>query len=103
MSSITRAEQALDYALAITISLAPKSPPLPTPDRTMWQYGKQINHYTAEQMMEYAELSKDGMCKNITLENALQREKELQSQVIDLRNELRSYREREKTMGWSQD
>lgn len=69
----------------------------------MWQYGKQINHYTAEQMMEYAEAAKDGMCKNITLENALQREKELQSQVVDLRNELRSYREREKTMGWAQE
>lgn len=23
---------------------------LPPPDRTMWQYGKQIDHYTAEQM-----------------------------------------------------
>jgi hypothetical protein len=29
-------------------------PPLPAPDRSMWQYGKQIDHYTAEQMREYA-------------------------------------------------
>lgn len=29
-------------------------PPLPPPDRTMWQYGKQIDHYTAEQMHAYA-------------------------------------------------
>ena len=41
--------------------------------------------------------------EDIALVRALQREKDLQSQVIDLRNELRSYREREKTMGWAQD
>ena len=41
--------------------------------------------------------------EDIALVRALQREKELQSQVVDLRSELRSYREREKTMGWSQD
>ena len=29
-------------------------PPLPLPDRTMWQYGQQIDHYTASQMQEYA-------------------------------------------------
>jgi len=29
-------------------------PPLPPPDRTMWQYGNQIDHYTACQMREYA-------------------------------------------------
>ncbi len=29
-------------------------PPLPVPDRTMWQYGKQLDHYTAKQMREYA-------------------------------------------------
>lgn len=31
-----------------------KFPPLPPPDRTMWQYGKQIDHYTADQMQAYA-------------------------------------------------
>lgn len=28
--------------------------PLPAADRTMWQYGKQIDHFTADQMREYA-------------------------------------------------
>jgi hypothetical protein len=37
------------------------------------------------------------------MKRALQRERELQEQVVSLRNELRGYREREKTMGWSQD
>lgn len=27
---------------------------LPEPDRTMWQYGQQINHYTENQMRDYA-------------------------------------------------
>lgn len=30
---------------------------LPPPDRTMWQYGKQIDHYTAEQLR--AEIAKE--------------------------------------------
>ena len=29
-------------------------PALPPPDRTMWQHGKQIDHYTDEQMRAYA-------------------------------------------------
>jgi hypothetical protein len=29
-------------------------PPLPSPDRTMWQHGRQIDHYTADQMHAYA-------------------------------------------------
>lgn len=29
-------------------------PPLPPPDRTMHQYGKQVDHFTAKQMHEYA-------------------------------------------------
>lgn len=29
-------------------------PALPPPDRVMWQYGRQIDHYTAQQMMDYA-------------------------------------------------
>jgi hypothetical protein len=29
-------------------------PPLPHPDRTMWQYGQQIDHFTAAQMFAYA-------------------------------------------------
>lgn len=29
-------------------------PELPAPDRTMWQHGKQIDHYTADQMRAYA-------------------------------------------------
>ncbi len=33
---------------------------------------------------------------------AQKREKELQEQVVSLRNELRQIREREKTMGWNQ-
>lgn len=31
-----------------------KLPSLPTPIRTMWQYGQQIDHYSAEQMRAYA-------------------------------------------------
>jgi hypothetical protein len=34
---------------------AKELPPLPVPDRVMWQYGQQIQHYTAEQMRAYAE------------------------------------------------
>ena len=30
-------------------------PPLPPPDRTMHQYGKQIDHFTADQMRAYAQ------------------------------------------------
>jgi hypothetical protein len=41
--------------------------------------------------------------EDMSIARALQREKELQEQVVSLRNELRTYREREKTMGWSQD
>lgn len=29
-------------------------PELPAPDRTMWQHGQQIDHYTADQMRAYA-------------------------------------------------
>lgn len=29
-------------------------PALPPPDRTMWQHGRQIDHYTADQMHAYA-------------------------------------------------
>ena len=32
----------------------PQLPPLPEPDRTMWQHGQQIDHYTADQMRAYA-------------------------------------------------
>ena len=41
--------------------------------------------------------------EDMSLVRALQREKELQEQVVSLRNELRTYREREKTMGWNQN
>lgn len=41
--------------------------------------------------------------EDLSLVRALQREKELQDQVISLRAELRTYREREKTMGWNQN
>ena len=30
-------------------------PPLPAPDRTVWQYGRQIDHYTSDQMRDYAD------------------------------------------------
>lgn len=60
-------------ALACCDMKAPKQqgalPPLPAPDRTMWQYGKQIDHYTAEQMKayacQYAEMCNEkGWCTN---------------------------------------
>jgi len=36
-------------------------PPLPSPDRTMWQYGKQIDHFTAAQMFAYARAAIDAL------------------------------------------
>lgn len=36
-------------------------PPLPAPDRVMWQYGKQINHYTEDQMRKYAKAALDAV------------------------------------------
>jgi hypothetical protein len=41
--------------------------------------------------------------EDTSLARALQREKDLQEQVVSLRKELRIYREREKTMGWNQN
>jgi hypothetical protein len=41
--------------------------------------------------------------EDTSMVRALQREKELQEQVVSLRQELRYYREREKTMGWNQN
>ena len=40
-------------------------PPLPTPDRTMWQYGKQIDHYTAEQMLAYAKAAQAAILEKL--------------------------------------
>ena len=80
-----------------------KLPPLPAPDRVMWQYGEQINHYSEAQMQAYAEAARSQEYENTSLVRALQREKELQEQVVTLRQELRYYREREKTMGWNQN
>ena len=36
-------------------------PPLPPPDRTMHQYGKQIDHFTADQMRAYAQAALDAL------------------------------------------
>ena len=36
-------------------------PPLPPPDRTMHQYGKQIDHFTADQMRAYAQAAIDAI------------------------------------------
>lgn len=36
-------------------------PPLPHPDRTMWQYGQQIDHFTAAQMFAYAQAALDAL------------------------------------------
>jgi hypothetical protein len=41
--------------------------------------------------------------EDIALSRAQARVKELQSDVVSLRSELSRYREREKTMGWSQE
>lgn len=46
-------------------------PKLPDPDRTMWQYGKQIDHFTADQMREYANCCLQNDTKQ--LKNALRR------------------------------
>lgn len=40
------------------ISISNGLPPLPVPDRTMWQYGVEIKHYTQDQMVKYAELAR---------------------------------------------
>ncbi len=36
-------------------------PPLPHPDRTMWQHGRQIDHFTAVQMFAYARAAIDAL------------------------------------------
>ena len=36
-------------------------PTLPAPDRTMWQHGRQLDHYTAEQMRAYALAAINGL------------------------------------------
>lgn len=46
-------------------------PKLPDPDRTMWQYGKQIDHFTADQMQAYAQSCIDDECRR--LKSALRR------------------------------
>ena len=46
-------------------------PPLPPPDRTMHQYGKQIDHFTADQMRAYAQAALDAL--NDELEASLKR------------------------------
>ena len=43
-------EKTCNYGLPDTWLL----PPLPAPDRTMWQYGQAVQHFTATQMREYA-------------------------------------------------
>ena len=39
----------------------PPLPALPPPDRTMWQHGRQIDHYTAAQMRAYANFALDAL------------------------------------------
>lgn len=34
-------------------------PPLPEPDRTMWQHGQRIDHYTKAQMLAFAQAALD--------------------------------------------
>ena len=36
-------------------------PPLRHPDRTMWQYGRQIDHFTAVQMFAHARAAIDAL------------------------------------------
>ena len=38
---------------------------LPPPDRTMWQYGKQIDHYTADQLRAAVAAERERMCAAI--------------------------------------
>lgn len=64
----------------------PQLPPLPEPARTMWQHGKQIDHYTADQMRAYAlaALSTRPVSESIHAENA----RTLQAFVDELREML---------------
>lgn len=36
-------------------------PQLPAPGRTIWQYGKQVDHFTADQMRAYAQAAIDAL------------------------------------------
>jgi hypothetical protein len=38
----------------VSLMLSAKAPPLTDPDRVMWQYGKEIRHYTEQQVRDYA-------------------------------------------------
>ena len=43
------------------MTTTPPLPALPPPDRTMWQHGRQIDHYTAAQMRAYANSALDAL------------------------------------------
>lgn len=64
----------------------PQFPSLPEPDRTMWQHGQQIDHYTADQMRAYAlaALSTRPVAESIHEANA----RTLQALVDELREML---------------
>ncbi len=64
---------------------------LPQPTNTTWQYGKQTDWYTKDQLVAYGKA-----CEAEAQANAA-------TECIPLRRELASYRERERTMGWNQD
>ncbi len=40
-------------------------PKLPPPDRTMWQHGKQVDHFTADQMRAYAQSALDALADEV--------------------------------------
>lgn len=64
---------------------------IPPPEHSTWQHGKQTDWFTREQVLEYGRAC------------ASEAQAACSKEGIPLRLELASYREREKTMGWSRD
>lgn len=40
-------------------------PKLPPPDRTMWQHGKRVDHFTTDQMHAYAQAALDALADEV--------------------------------------
>ena len=64
---------------------------IPHPAHSTWQYGKKTDYFTAEQLIAFGQA-----CANAAHAAAA-------VDCIPLRQELASYREREKTIGWAHD
>jgi hypothetical protein len=64
---------------------------IPQPAHSTWQYGKKTDYFTTEQLIAFGQA-----CANAAYLAATK-------EAIPVRRELAAYKEREKTMGWSQE